>query len=160
MTLIAAVGNRGEIGRDGDLVWRIPADLRHFKELTLGQAVIMGRKTWESLPHRPLPGRLNIVLTRNGEYECDGALKASDLDEAVRLAAGRIPFVIGGESVYRQALPLAQRIELTRIHATDGKADAFFPPVNPEEWEMTEAHTAARTDDGLVYEFMSLKRKA
>lgn len=135
MTIIAGVGRNGEIGRDGDLCWHIPEDLRRFKRLTMGGAVIMGRKTWESLPKKPLPGRLNIVLTRSLPPQ-EGMVTASSLAEAVE-AAGSLPvFIIGGESVYQQAMPLATRLELTLIDAADPLADSFFPTVDPSQWQV------------------------
>ena len=136
LTLIAAVGENMEIGKKGRLVWHIPEDLRHFKDLTMGGAIIMGRNTWESLPKRPLPGRQNIVVTRQSDYKAPGADRASSLEEAIEMAKGSRAFIIGGESVYRSALPLATRLELTRIMATDSEADTWFPSLEESQWEI------------------------
>lgn len=135
-TLIAAVAENGCIGKDGTLPWRIPEDLKRFKELTTGHAVVMGRKTWESIPEafRPLPGRRNVVVTRRADYPLpDGVLRAASLEEAVA-SAGNDAFVIGGAEIYRAAMPLARRLEITHVRRTvDG--DAFFPPIDPAVWK-------------------------
>lgn len=108
---IVAMGRGNEIGYRGDMPWHIPEDLRHFKNLTMGHPIIMGRSTWESLPKKPLPGRLNIVLTRNPEYKAEGAAVATSLAEALRLCpAAEVPFVIGGGKVYAQSFPLLTRL--------------------------------------------------
>ena len=134
--IVAVAGNRA-IGKDNQLLWHLPEDMRYFRETTRGKPVIMGRKTWESLPEkfRPLPGRRNIVVSRNPDYVAAGAELAASLDDAVRLAGhdGEV-FVIGGETIYRQALPLADRLYLTEIReAVEG--DAFFPALAPSDWE-------------------------
>ena len=114
MNIIVAAGADGAIGLNEDLIWRIPADLRRFKTLTMGHPVIMGRRTWESLPKRPLPGRRNIVLSRDAAFHAEGAETAHSPEEALALTAGSdIPFVIGGESIYKAFLPMAERIMLT-----------------------------------------------
>lgn len=123
---IAAMGRNGEIGYKGDMPWHIPEDLRHFKETTMGHPVIMGRATWESLPKRPLPGRLNIVLTRNAGYAAEGAETAASMADALK-KCDITPFVIGGGDVYKTALPLLSRIYVTRIDADFPDADTYFP---------------------------------
>ena len=137
VSLIAAVAGNGAIGKDNALPWHLPEDMRHFRETTRGKPVIMGRKTWESLPDafRPLPGRHNIVVSRNPAYQAPGATLATSLDEALlEAAAAEEVFVIGGAQLYQQALALASRLYLTEIDASvDG--DAFFPPVLAHEWE-------------------------
>ena len=140
--LIYARAANGAIGLDGDLPWRLPADLKHFKALTLGLPMIMGRKTFESLPGL-LPGRRHIVLTRDAGWAAAGAETAASLDDALTLAAqgndsGTIA-IIGGAAVFEAFLPLADRVELTQIHA-DYEGDTFMPPLGPE-W-----HEAARED--------------
>ena len=114
LTLVAAVAKNGIIGADNRLPWHLPEDLKHFKALTNGQAVIMGRKTWDSLPprFRPLPGRINIVLTRDAAWQAPGAQVAHDLAAAMAAAGAAIPFVIGGAEIYRLALPLAPKHEV------------------------------------------------
>ena len=131
LALIAAVGPGMELGLGGDLVWHISEDLRRFRRLTLGHPVIMGRKTWESLPKRPLPGRLNIVLSRGLDPSGmpEGAAAVASLGEALALCAeGEVPFVIGGAEVYRQCLPAATELHITHVDAeAPAGVDAWFP---------------------------------
>ncbi|MCR4267127.1 dihydrofolate reductase [Nitratireductor sp. ZSWI3] len=135
--LVVAVAENGVIGRVGGLPWRLSTDLKRFKALTLGKPIVMGRKTWESLG-RPLPGRRNIVVTRRADYEAEGAECVSSLAVAMALAgAGRSDAdvcVIGGGEIYREALPLADRLHVTHVHA-DIEGDTYFPPIDPETWE-------------------------
>ena len=136
LSLIAAVARNRVIGKDNRLLWHLPEDMKHFREVTRGKPVIMGRKTWESLPEkfRPLPGRHNIVITRNPNYNAPGATLADSLESAIRLAGIEDElFVIGGETLYRQALPLAHRLYLTEIDR-DYEGDAFFPEVPLGNW--------------------------
>ncbi len=158
LTLIAAVARNGVIGQDNRLPWHLPADLKHFKALTTGHAVIMGRKTWESLPEkfRPLPGRPNIVVTRNEAYRAEGAVVVGSLPAALAAAASDEAFVIGGAELYKAALPLADRLQLTEIDA-DYAGDTWFPPRDPQQWRETarDAHT---DDAGLGYAFVSYER--
>ena len=148
LSLIAVVARNHAIGKDNALLWHLPEDLRHFREVTRGKPVIMGRKTWESLPpaFRPLPGRRNIVVSRNPDYVAAGAQLAATLDAAVRLCADADEtFVIGGEQIYRQALPLADRLYLTEVDETvDG--DAFFPEFARADW-----HEVSRQPKGAVH---------
>ena len=115
ITIIAVVGNDNAIGRRGDLLWHLSEDLRHFKALTMGHPVIMGRKTWESLPKRPLPKRRNIVVTRNPEFVAEGAEVVSSLQEAFDLTVNENPFVMGGGEIYNQSLPFADA-QIGRAH--------------------------------------------
>jgi len=137
LSLIAAVARNRVIGKDNQLLWHLPEDMRHFRETTRGKPVIMGRKTWESLPDsfRPLPGRLNIVVSRNPAYQAPGATLTGSIAEAIRRVGddAREIFVIGGEELYRQAMPKADRLYLTEIEA-DFAGDAFFPDVPKQEW--------------------------
>ena len=129
LTLIAAVARNGVIGRDNRLLWQLPEDMRFFKEATLGHPVIMGRKTWQSLParFRPLPGRRNLVVTRNAAFDAPGAECVGSLDAALQRLGGETEvFVIGGADLYAQALPGAQRLLLTELDR-DFDGDAFFP---------------------------------
>jgi dihydrofolate reductase len=137
VSLVVAASDNGVIGRDNGLPWHLPADLRHFKHLTLGCPVLMGRRTHESIG-RPLPGRLNLVLTRDTGYRTQGCRVVHDFAGA-RNAAGDAPelMVIGGEAVYREALPQADRIHLTRVH-TRLEGDAHFPELDSGEWRETE----------------------
>jgi dihydrofolate reductase len=137
IALVVAAARNGVIGRDGGLPWRLPSDLKRFKALTMGKPVVMGRKTWESLPIKPLPGRRNIVVTRQSGFAAPGAETAPSLDAAIDLAGACEEIaVIGGGEIYRAAFPLANRIYLTEV-AMDAKGDTFFPPVPAGEW--TEA---------------------
>jgi len=139
ISLIAAVATNGAIGRDGDLPWRLPADLAHFKRLTMGHHLLMGRRTWESLGV-VLPGRTMVVVTRNETYEpgVPGVLTACSLEEALELATGDDePFVAGGAGLYAEALGVVDRMYLTRIEA-EFEADTFFPAFDPDEWVVIE----------------------
>ena len=137
-----AMAESGVIGRDGDLPWRLSSDLKRFKAATMGKPIVMGRKTWESFPKRPLPRRLNIVITRDAGYKADGATVVHSLDEAVRLAKAsqsEMPdadevCIIGGGEIYRQALALADRLYITHVLAQiDG--DTRFPDIDPKQWQ-------------------------
>jgi dihydrofolate reductase len=137
VSLVVAASDNGVIGRDNGLPWHLPADLRHFKQLTMGHPVLMGRRTHESIG-RPLPGRLNLVLTRDRDYRAGGCRVVHDFPGA-REAAGDAPelMVIGGDAVYREALPRADRVHLTRVH-TRLQGDAYFPDLDVGEWRETE----------------------
>ncbi|MEM8995498.1 MAG: dihydrofolate reductase [Acidobacteriota bacterium] len=143
LSLIAAVAQNGVIGRDGDLPWRLPKDLRHFKRLTVGHTLLMGRRTWDSIG-RPLPKRRSIVLSRDPDFDAPGAEVARDFRSALDLAGdGRQLFVIGGHSLYAAALPAATTLELTRVHA-DVEGDVTFPDVDWTRWRLdwSEEHAA------------------
>ena len=161
ITLIAAVARNGAIGRGGDLIWREPADQRHFRALTMGSPVIMGRKTWASLPprFRPLPGRRNIVVTRQAGLRLDGAEAVGSLDEALSLlSTAPRAFVIGGGELYAAALPRADTLELTEIGA-DIDGDTFFPAW-PREAFVEAAREAHHTADGAPFAFVTYRRVA
>jgi dihydrofolate reductase len=159
LVLIAAVAKNGVIGKNNALPWHLPEDLKHFKSLTTGHAVIMGRKTWESLPERfrPLPQRQNIVVTHNAGYVAAGATIVHSLEEATRkIGAGGTAFVIGGAELYAHALPRAQRLELTEIDA-DVEGDAFFPDFVRARWREVRREPGTSTD-GLRYAFVTYER--
>jgi dihydrofolate reductase len=144
LAVIAAIARNGVIGRDGDLPWRLPDDLKHFKATTLGHCLILGRRTWESLPGA-LPGRTSIVVTRRRDYRAEGALVAHHLESAIALARRRDddePCVAGGAALYARALPIATRLWLTRVHA-DVEGDVHFPDWDPAEWVRVEAREHA-----------------
>ena len=153
--LIFARASNGVIGRDGKLPWHLPEDLAHFKRTTLGCSVIMGRKTWDSLPpkFRPLPGRLNIVITRQSDWQAAGAQRAGSLDEALRhCPAGGDAWIIGGAEIYAQTLPLASTAVVTDIEAPfDG--DAFAPQFGPD-WVETRRERHLSTT-GLAFSFVT-----
>ncbi len=161
ITIIAAVTRTGAIGRGGDLVYHLSGDLRHFKALTMGHAIIMGRKTFESLPGGALPGRRNIVISSRQDYRAPGAVTVGSLEEALGAAADDDCYIIGGGRVYAEAMGIADALSLTEIDA-DGPADAdtFFPEVDPAQWERvheSEPMTDGRT--GLSYRFVDYRRK-
>ncbi len=153
--LIFARAANGVIGKEGDLPWHLPEDLAHFKRTTSGHPVIMGRKTWDSLPprFRPLPGRLNIVVTRQPQWQAQGALPAGSLEQALALCPGEADaWVIGGAEIYRQALPLAVSAVVTEIEA-DFEGDAHAPALGPDWTEVArERHVAA---NGLGFSFVT-----
>ncbi len=160
LTAIVAMGARGEIGQDGTMPWHLPEDLRHFKEITMGRAVIMGRATWESLPRRPLPGRRNIVVTRRGDYIAEGADTAKSVAEAVALCAPKErPVIIGGASIYEAALPYCDILNITRIKATFPAADTYFPAIQENFWEVIQEDGPFTSKTGLEYTFHTLHRK-
>lgn len=159
LNLIVATGKNGEIGKKGDLIWHIREDLKRFKALTLGHPVIMGRKTWESLPKRPLPGRRNIVMTRNQEFKEEGAETVNSVEEALKLTAGDSPFVIGGAEVYKQFLPYATKIYLTEVLDSDPDADSFLDlDKQKNKWKKEEESVIFETDSGVAYRFTVYSR--
>lgn len=159
IALVAVVAADGAIGRNGDLLWHIPEDLRHFKQVTSGGAVIMGRKTWESLPKKPLPGRLNIVMTRRKDYAPDGAVVVSSLEEAVEKAKDNEIFIIGGGEIYTKFLPWANKLILTEVALESQDADTFFPPFDRDEWEVADKEGPFVSDKGVPYSFVTYVRK-
>ena len=161
ISLIAAVAQNRAIGQNNQLLWHLPEDMRHFRETTRGKAVVMGRKTWESLPaaFRPLPGRRNIVLTRDSGYVAPGAEICYSLDEArARAGDDDETFIIGGAELYRQALPLAQRLYLTEI-AEIREGDAFFPETPSSDWREISRSTQCN-DAGLEFAFVFYRRNS
>jgi len=154
--LVAAVAANGIIGVDGRLPWHLPEDLKHFKQLTLGHPVIMGRRTWESLKG-PLPGRENIVVSRQPGYEAKGAAVASSLDAALALCAGeKVVFVIGGTQLFKDSLPIASGLVMTELKR-GFVGDTWFPEYDRTQWReaQREAHTAA---DGMRFDFVLYER--
>ncbi len=160
VTLIAAVARNGVIGADNALPWRLPEDLKHFKALTMGHPIIMGRRTFESLG-RLLPGRSHIVITRDRAFAVAGCLAAGSVERAIELGAG-CPggdemFVIGGAEIYRLALPLVQRLQLTEIHR-DFPGDAHFPDFDRRDWRET-ARESHRAETGFNFDFVTYDRQ-
>lgn len=141
ITLIAAAAENNALGKDNDLLWHLPEDFKRFKQITSGHYIIMGRKTFESFP-KPLPNRTHIIITRQEEYLVEGCLVVHSLEEALEIAPqNEEVFIIGGAQIYEQALPFADKIDLTRVHI-ELDADAFFPEFNTSEWNLvfTEKH--------------------
>jgi dihydrofolate reductase len=156
--LIYARAANGVIGKDNTIPWHIPEDMAHFKQLTLGCPVVMGRKTWDSLPprFRPLPGRTNIVVTRQDDWQADGAVRVASLQGALDHAAGaQTVWVIGGAQIYAEALPLADRLEITEIDR-DFVGDAYAPTLGPE-WQEAACSRHVSTN-GLPFSFVSYVR--
>src|SRR5690554_1856123 len=136
ITMIAAAGENNEIGRKNDLLWHLPDVFKRFKKITSHHFIIMGRKTFESFP-KPLPNRVHIVITTNRSYGKVGAVVVHSLEEALEKAASKKDvFVIGGGEIYKLALAVADKIELTRVHASFKDADTFFPKFSKDEWEL------------------------
>jgi len=154
ITLVLAMARNGVIGHAGAIPWRLSDDLKRFKQLTMGRPVVMGRKTWDSLPRKPLPGRDNIVVTRQPGWSAEGAIVAHSLDEALTNASDAS--VIGGGELYREALARADRIELTEVHR-DFEGDAHFA-FDRAAWReiAREDHIAP---DGLAYSYVTLVRR-
>ena len=135
ITLIAAAAENNALGKDNDLLWHLPEDFKRFKQITSGHYIIMGRKTFESFP-KPLPNRTHIIITRQEEYLVEGCLVVHSLEEALEIAPqNEEVFIIGGAQIYKQALPFADKIDLTRVHI-ELDADAFFPEFNTPEWNL------------------------
>ena len=142
ISIVVAVGKNNEIGKNNKLLCRLPADLKRFKEITSGHTVIMGRKTVESLPKGPLPNRRNIVVSRNKNRTIEGAEVYSSLDYALLKSMDEDEvFIIGGAQIYAQALPIADKLYLTRIHAGFPDADAFFPEIDRSVWREIHRET-------------------
>lgn len=157
ISLIVACDENRLIGRNGDLPWRLPNDLRHFKALTLGKTVLMGRKTWASLG-RPLPQRENWVLTRDASLIAPGARVFTQLDQALDAHAGGELMVIGGAELYRQTLPKADRLYLTRVHAHE-QGDTWFPEYDRSHFaEVAREDHAADERHAYPYSFVTLER--
>ena len=162
LTIIAAItARRGAIGRKGDLIYHISADLKHFKDLTTGHTVLMGRRTFLSLPKGALPKRRNIVITSDTEWTAPNVETAHSLDEALALtAADSEIFVIGGGQVYAETLAVADRLCITLIDAPEpDDADTFFPPIDPSLWEITDMSPRFTDHAGIPYTFVTFSRK-
>lgn len=164
INIIVAVTADNAIGRNGDLVCRLSPDMRHFRQLTTGHTVIMGRRTWQSLPNGALPDRNNIVLSTDPRFNAPGAQTFISLDDALKaVSADEQVFIIGGAQVYSTALPIAERIYLTQIDIAAPDADTYFPDFDPERWEETlgTETTDWQTDPktGIRYRFVCLSRK-
>lgn len=158
LSLIVAHDLDGVIGRDGDLPWRLPNDLQHFKRLTLGNTVLMGRRTWDSLPKKPLPGRDNWVLSRDAGFAAEGARTFTDLQQALLAPCSGERLVIGGAELYRQALPLAQRLYLTLVQARVA-GDTHFPAYRREDWRLVQREDHLPDErHAHPYSFLTLER--
>jgi len=164
LAMIAALADNHVIGLDNRMPWHLPADLKHFKAMTLGKPIIMGRKTWDSLG-RPLPGRLNLVVSRQPDLQLEGAETFTDLDSALTRAEQWAReqgvdelMLIGGAQLYAQALPQAQRLYLTRSEASP-EGDAFFPDYDQAEWERVDSQAHPAEGDSPAYRFETWQRR-
>lgn len=161
LSAIVVMADDGAIGRDGGLLCHLPADLRHFKELTMGHSIVMGRRTFESFPKGALPGRQNIVITRNRHYHPQGVTVVHSVSEA--LAAATLPgdvFIIGGAQIYAATFQQVETLYMTRLHATFDGADAFFPTIDPDEWQVLDCECNMPDErNHYAYDFVTLRRR-
>ena len=160
ISIIVAVSEDWGIGKDNELLWHIPEDLKRFKELTLGNAVIMGKKTWESLPRKPLPRRKNIVLTDVPDECIDCTVTAYSIEDALgKCEKDEEIFVIGGGSVYRQFMPIADRLYITHVHKK-APADVYFPKIDRKKWKVVKKEEYnANVDNGIPYTYVIYDRR-
>lgn len=163
IAMITAVAENNAIGIDNKLPWHLPEDLRYFKTTTMGKPVVMGRKTFDSLRRRPLPGRTNIVMTRDSSWSHEGVEVVGNLEEAIRAASHAAKtegvkelMIIGGEQIYRQALPQTDRLYITRVEQSF-EGDAFFPALKKEQWREVDREDL-ETENGLKYSHLVLER--
>jgi len=164
ISLIVAVSENGVIGKDNDLIWHLPKDMQFFKKITIGHHVIMGRRNFESIPHkyRPLPNRTNIIITRQSEYKAEGCIVVNSVETALEIAKnnGDIePFIIGGGQIYRIAIEknLVDKIYLTKIH-NSFKGDTFFPKLSSDWKETNKIENKADDKHKYNYDFITLER--
>lgn len=159
-TLIAAITRDRALGKGGDMIFHISEDLRRFKKLTTGHPLVMGRRTFESFPNGPLPGRRNLVVTRDESYSREGIEIFSSLTDALAACDDVEPMVIGGGQIYAQAMPLADRLLITEIDTEAPDADTFFPEISQDEWEITET-SEPMTDpaSGVSFRYLTYTRK-
>lgn len=162
IVMVLAMADGGVIGAGGTIPWRIPEDMKRFKALTMGKPLVMGRKTWDSFPNKPLPGRTNIVITRDRAWRADGAVVVHSLEDALARAQSETPveiIIAGGAEIYRAALPRATRIELTEVHTGVSGADlTVVAPFDRSVWRET-AREERVTSDGLRYAYVTLVRR-
>ena len=159
VSLIVAVSEDWGIGKNNELLWHISEDLKRFKRLTFGKTVLMGKKTWESLPRKPLPGRKNIVLTDIPGEVIEGSVTAYSIDDALgKCRKDEEIFVIGGGSIYKQFMPVADRLYITHVHLK-APADIYFPPVNLVEWEVESEEKITEGEKGIPYTYTIYNRR-
>lgn len=150
ISMIVAAAENGVIGKDGGMPWRLSADLKNFKRITMGSTMIMGRKTWESLPGL-LPGRETVIITRQSDFQVDGAIVVGSLEAALSATEDQSPFIVGGAEIYRLALPHVSRIYLTRVHA-EIEGDTVLPELDFEQWKKLESVSHA-ADEKNSYDY-------
>ena len=155
LTIIAAIANNNALGKDNQLIWHLPADLKRFKQVTLGHHIIMGRKTFESLG-KPLPNRTTIIITRNKNYMVEGCIVVNSLEEAIKSAqTDENPFILGGAEIYKQAMTVADALDLTFVHHAFN-ADAFFPEIDYNTWKETYREDL-KADEKNKYDYSFVK---
>jgi len=159
ITIIAAVASNNALGKDNQLIWHLPADLKRFKQVTLGHHIIMGRKTFESLG-KPLPRRTNIIITRNKNYTQEGCIVVNSLNQAIEAAkSDENPYILGGAEIYKQAIEIADKLDLTLVDQSFD-ADAFFPEIDTNVWQQTSREDyKADEKNNYNYSFITYLRK-
>jgi dihydrofolate reductase len=159
ITLIAAAAENNALGKDNQLVWHLPHDFKRFKQITSGNFIIMGRKTFESFP-KPLPNRTHIIITRQKNYKVEGCNVVNSIEKAIEISPkNEEVFIIGGAEIYSQSIDFADKIELTRVHASFD-ADAYFPEINLNEWELIfEEHHAKDEKHNFDFTFQTFIKK-
>ncbi len=159
ISIIVAIAENYAIGKDNQLLWHIPEDMKRFKRITSGHKIIMGKRTYESLPKRPLKDRINIVISDVPGETYEGCIMAYSIEEALQLCRpGDECYVIGGGMVYRQFLPLADRLYITWVHR-EFEADTFFPEIDPQAWEEMERAEGVNEEPGFRYSFVTYQRR-
>jgi len=157
--MIAAVAENNALGKNNDLLWHLPLDFKRFKEITSGHHIIMGRKTFESFP-KPLPNRTHVIITRQKDYKHEGCIVVENLEKAIAVCPKNEDlFIIGGGQIYTQAIPLADQLDITRVHHSFD-ADVYFPEIDPEIWELTTEIFNPKDEKHLFdYTFQTFVRK-
>jgi dihydrofolate reductase len=159
ITLVAALSDNNCIGENNRIPWHVPEDFEFFKNYTMGKPVVMGRKTWESLPKKPLPGRPNYVISRQQEQQFSGAILCHSIEEAIQKLADCPEIIImGGAQIYAQAMPLATDLRLTRIHV-NVMGDTFFPAIDATEWQQTESSSHISSKNDIAYDLLHFVRR-
>ena len=157
ITLIAAIGDNNELGKNNDLIWHLPADLKRFKQVTTGHHIIMGRKTYESIG-KPLPNRTTIIITRNKDYKVEGCIITDSLEHAIEIAKNDDnAFVIGGAKIYNKAINLVDELDICEVHRSFD-ADVFFPKIDKNIWEEIKRE-AYKSDEKNIYDYSFVKYK-
>jgi len=160
ISIIVAVSDDWGIGLNNDLLWNLPEDLKRFRSLTIGNTIVMGKRTWESLPKRPLPGRINVVITDNPGETFEGAVTAYSIEDAIQKCSseGEV-FIIGGGSIYRQFMPIADRLYITHVHKKT-QADVFFPVIDPVVWKVVATEEfASDSPNSIPYSYVIYERR-
>ncbi|MFV0484314.1 MAG: dihydrofolate reductase [Bacteroidales bacterium] len=159
--MICAVDNNMGIGKDNDMLFYISEDLKRFKQLTSGQAVVMGRKCWESLPKRPLPNRENIVMTTNTDYKCEGGILANSVEQVLAMTKDTDKvFIIGGAQIYKLFMPYATSLLITEIDNSSKDADVFFPDIDMNVWKIADKSEINTDANQVRYRYVNFKKRA